>query len=112
MCNMGRKIPRDLHPPLTLRPPAASKGEGPRRGPGTAYPHLRAREVTTAPEGGYMFAVRAPRALHKRLSLAATQDGKTIGELIGDLLDLRERFEELTTPRHPLARIPPISEPL
>lgn len=109
---MGRKIPPGIHPPLTVRSPAESKPGAAKRGPGTAYPHLRAREKTTAPEGGYMFAIRAPRALHKRLSLAATQDGKTIGEMLNDLLDLRERFVELTTPSHPLGRVPPIAEPL
>lgn len=94
------KIPAPLLPAL---PPE------PKRGPGSKYPTLRARPTTTAPSGGYNWGIRTPKALQQRFALAALQDGRTLGQELEWLLDLRERFEALAVPAHPLGRQPDLS---
>lgn len=57
----------------------------------------------------YIFAVRAPsRRTHDRLVVAARHDAVCINEELEMLLDLREQWAVLTSPKHSLGRPAPI----
>lgn len=55
-----------------------------------------------------LFAVRAPRSVHARLRAAADADGLTMAAEIVRLLDLRDHYERVTRPRHPLSLPVPV----
>lgn len=49
--------------------------------------------------------LRVTPATHQRLRIAAAQDGVTMADLVGDLLDMRDdRLARRAAQRHPLAR--------
>lgn len=53
---------------------------------------------------GYQFCIRAlDDSTHKRLRQAAKEDNRSMASELQMLLDLRERWYELTMPEHPLA---------
>jgi len=72
--------------------------------------HCRMTTSLRLRQSHVMNIVVPDRDVHSRLVRLAKHDGKTIGATLQSLLDLRDAWDQQTTPEHPLGRPAPIPE--